>query len=123
MTTPSESGSKAAQTLENEIAQFLDEKKALNITVIPLKDRSALADALIIASGTSQRHVSALADMVQRHLKKTYRRKVVVEGDNGSEWILVDSGDVIIHLFSESMRARYNLEEIWQHSFTKTDDA
>jgi ribosome-associated protein len=95
------------------ILKRLDEDKAQDVISIDLKDRSAMADAIIVASGRSQRHVGALADHLLRALKDEGRGRARVEGLPHCDWVLIDAGDVIIHLFRPEVRAFYNIEKIW----------
>jgi ribosome-associated protein len=95
------------------IASRLDDDKAENILEINLVGKSSIADAMIVASGRSQRHVSALADHVQKTLKEAGAEKVRVEGLPNADWVLIDAGDVIVHIFRPEVREFYNLERIW----------
>jgi ribosome-associated protein len=95
------------------IAEQLDEDKAENILEIDLAGKSAIADAMVIASGRSQRHVSALADHVERKLKDAGASRIRVEGLPNADWVLIDAGDVIVHIFRPEVREFYNLERIW----------
>jgi len=95
------------------VAQQLDEDKAENILNIPLTGKSPMADAMIVASGRSARHVSALADHVSRKLKEAGASQVRVEGLPNADWVLIDAGDVIVHIFRPEVREFYNLERIW----------
>ena len=80
---------------------------------IDLKGKSAVADGLVIASGRSHRHVGALADHLLRALKDEGYGKARVEGLPNCDWVLIDTGDVIVHLFRPEVRAFYNIEKIW----------
>ena len=91
----------------------LDEDKAQDIVLIDLKGKSSMADAMVIASGRSQRHVGALADHLTRALKESGLGRVPVEGLPACDWVLIDAGDVIVHLFRPEVRAFYNIEKIW----------
>ena len=81
--------------------------------MIDLADKSSIADAMIIASGRSQRHVGALADHVLRKLKDLGHGKAKVEGLSSADWVLIDAGAVIVHLFRPAVRSFYGLERIW----------
>ena len=83
------------------------------MVTIDLKNKSSVADCMIVASGRSQRHVGALADHVLRALKDAGVGKAKVEGMPHCDWVLIDAGDVIVHLFRPEVRAFYNLEKIW----------
>jgi ribosome-associated protein len=99
--------------LEEMILTRLDEDKAQDIVLIDLKDKSSVADALIVASGRSHRHVGALADHLLRALKDAGYGKARVEGLPHCDWVLIDAGDLIIHLFRPEVRSFYNIEKIW----------
>lgn len=102
-----------ASPLEAMLLKRLDDEKAQDILHIDLRGRSALADALIIASGRSQRHVGAVADHLLRAIKDAGHGSARVEGLPACDWVLIDAGDVIVHLFRPEVRAYYNLEKIW----------
>jgi len=95
------------------VAQQLEDDKAENILTIPLTGKSPMADAMIVASGRSARHVSALADHVARKFKEAGASQVRIEGLPNADWVLIDAGDVIVHIFRPEVREFYNLERIW----------
>ena len=99
--------------LEEMILHRLDEDKAQDIVVIDLKDKSSVADTMIVASGRSHRHVGALADHLLRLLKDAGQGKARVEGLPHCDWVLIDAGDIIVHLFRPEVRSFYNIEKIW----------
>ena len=101
------------EALQSAILTKLDEDKAEDIVVIDLQGKSPLADAIVVASGRSQRHVSALADHLQRAIKDAGFGRVQVEGLPQADWVLIDAGDVIVHLFRPEVRAFYQIEKIW----------
>jgi ribosome-associated protein len=109
--------SRPQKNLDTEICRFLDEQKAENIVVIDLKEKSSIADSIIIASGLSQRHITALGEKLKEHLHKLGVHSIQIEGLPNSDWILVDAGDVIIHLFKPEVREFYNIEKIWGADF------
>ena len=100
-------------TLEELILSRLDDDKAQDIVFIDLKGKSPVADGLIVASGRSHRHVGAMADHLLRTLKEKGYGRVRVEGLPHCDWVLIDTGDVIIHLFRPEVRSFYNIEKIW----------
>lgn len=102
--------------LETLIVDRLDEDKAQDIVCIDLKGKSSVADTLIIASGRSHRHVGALADHVVRALKEKGFGKAKVEGLPACDWVLIDVGDVVVHIFRPEVRSFYNIEKIWSLS-------
>jgi ribosome-associated protein len=105
-------GSSSKALVENILA-WLDEAKAEDIVTIPLDGKSAMADYMVIASGRSDRHVSSIAQQVQQKLKETGLARVRVEGKDAGDWVLVDAGDVMIHVFRPEVREFYNLEKMW----------
>ncbi len=99
--------------LEQLILSRLDDEKAQDIVFIDLGGQSSVADGMIIATGRSQRHVGAMADHLLRALKDAGFGKAKVEGLPGCDWVLIDVGDVIVHLFRPDVRSFYNIEKIW----------
>lgn len=95
-------------------AQTIDDKKGLDIVALDIKGKSMFADYLIIATGGSERQINALASEVEDRSEKRGRFVRHIEGRNGSGWILMDYGDVVIHIFDEENRLFYNLERIWR---------
>lgn len=98
------------------ILHELDDDKAEDIVTIDLDGKSDIADAMVVASGRSQRHVSAMADQVMRKLKEAGFGRAKVEGATACDWVLIDAGDVIVHLFRPEVRAFYNLERAWSEA-------
>jgi ribosome-associated protein len=101
------------KALETLILSRLDDDKAQDIVHIDLTDKSSVADSLIVASGRSHRHVGALADHIIRALKENGFGKARVEGLPHCDWVLIDAGDVVVHLFRPEVRSFYNIEKIW----------
>ncbi len=101
------------EALTQLILTKLDDDKAEDILAIDLKGSSPLADTIVIASGRSQRHVSALADHLLRALKDAGYGRAQVEGLPHADWVLIDAGDVIVHLFRPEVRSFYQIEKIW----------
>jgi ribosome-associated protein len=99
--------------LENLILAKLDDDKAQDVVFIDLKGKSAMADGLVVASGRSHRHVGAMADHLLRSLKEAGYGRCRVEGLPSCDWVLIDTGDVIVHLFRPEVRSFYNIEKIW----------
>ncbi|WP_304171296.1 ribosome silencing factor [Phenylobacterium aquaticum] len=104
---------KRITALEDLILARLDDDQAQDVVFIDLKGKSAVADGLIVASGRSHRHVGAIADHLLRALKDQGYGKARVEGLPHCDWVLIDTGDVIIHLFRPEVRTFYNIEKIW----------
>ena len=103
----------SAAELENLVMSRLDDDKAEDIVSIDLTDKSSVADRMIVASGRSHRHVGALADHVLRALKDAGFGRARVEGLPHCDWVLIDAGDLIVHLFRPEVRQFYNIEKIW----------
>jgi ribosome-associated protein len=99
--------------LLKRILASLDDDKAENIITIDLEGRSALCDAAVIASGRSSRHVSAMAEHLARRLKEGGYGTRPISGQAQGDWVLVDAGDVIVHLFRPEVRDYYDLEGMW----------
>ena len=95
------------------IVEVLDRNKAEEIVRLPLEESSLMADEMIVASGFSARHVRALSDYVLDSLKDNKVKNAAVEGQELADWILIDAGDVIVHLFQPEIRSLYNLEKLW----------
>jgi ribosome-associated protein len=99
--------------LEVLILDRLDDEKAQDIVFIDCRDKSSVADGIVVASGRSHRHVGAMADHLLRALKDAGHGRAKVEGLPHCDWVLIDAGDVIVHLFRPEVRGFYNLEKIW----------
>ena len=91
-----------------------DSKQAKEIRVLDLRDITAFADFFVICSGSNARQIQAIADEVQLCLKKLGERANSIEGHENAEWVLMDYGDYLIHIFSEKARAYYDLERLWR---------
>lgn len=107
------SGDLTPQDMKDLVLQSLDSDKAEDIVTIPLADNSALADYMIIASGTSSRHVHALGTKLQERLAARGVRGIRIEGLLQADWIVLDAGDVIVHIFRPEVRSFYGLEKMW----------
>ncbi|WP_084397841.1 ribosome silencing factor [Henriciella aquimarina] len=101
------------RAIADTVISSLEDDKAEDITVIDLEGKSSLADMMVIASGRSARHVAAIADHLAQTVKDATGRPVKLEGLPNADWVLLDIGDIIIHLFRPEVRAFYNLEKIW----------
>jgi ribosome-associated protein len=99
-------------SLHDAVLKSLDDDKAEEILSIPLAGKTAIADFMVIASGRSSRQVAAMAEHLQERLR-TPGRKVRIEGLPQADWVLIDAGDVIVHLFRPEVRSFYNLEKMW----------
>ena len=105
--------------LKNIIINTLDLNKAQNIVSIDLKDKSSMADYMIIASGTSSRHIQSLSEQVLEKLKDSGIKNSKIEGKDSGEWKLVDGIDLIVHIFHPEKRKFYELEKIWSELIPK----
>ena len=105
--------------LKSIILDTLDSNKALDIISIDLKNKSSMADYMIIASGTSSRHIQALSEQVLEKLKTNGVRNSKIEGKESLDWKLVDGIDLIIHIFNPDKRKFYELEKIWSELIPK----
>jgi len=94
----------------------LEDAKAEAVVSIDIRGRSVLGDFMVIATGRSQRHVVAVADQLLQKLREAGLRNIRVEGLESGDWVLLDTGDIIIHLFRPEIREFYNLEKMWQPS-------
>ena len=105
--------------LKSIILDTLDSNKALDIISIDLKNKSSMADYMIIASGTSSRHIQALSEQVLEKLKNNGVKNSRIEGKESLDWKLVDGIDLIIHIFNPEKRKFYELEKIWSELIPK----
>ena len=105
--------------LKNLILKTLDSNKALDIISIDLENKSSMADYMIIASGTSSRHIQALSEMVLEKLKTNGVKNSKIEGKESMDWKLVDGIDLIVHIFHPDKRKFYELEKIWSEIIPK----
>jgi ribosome-associated protein len=101
------------ERLKDQVLAALDDLKAQDVQVLDVHATASFTDAMIIASGTSDRHIKALADRVVEAAKAIGVAPLGIEGETSREWILVDLGDVIVHLMHPQTRAFYNLEKLW----------
>lgn len=101
------------QDLKALIEKSLDSDKALDIVTVDLHDQTALADYMIIASGTSSRHVGALANKLKKSLEEAHVKNIKIEGLPAADWVIIDAGDIIVHLFRPEVRDFYNIEKMW----------
>ncbi len=91
----------------------LEDDKAQDIVVIDLAGKSSMADHMLVCTGTSQRHVGAMAEHLRERLKAAGIRKIAIEGVTQGDWVLIDGGDIIVHLFRPEVRSFYDLEKMW----------
>ena len=105
--------------IKKNIEKILDSNKAQNITSIDLKNKSYIADYMIIASGTSSRHLQSLSEILVSELKKIGLDNCRIEGKESKDWKLVDTHDIIIHIFHPEKRQFYDLEKMWSEEIPK----
>ena len=105
--------------LKKIIINTLDSNKALDIISINLENKSSMADHLIIASGTSSRHIQALSEIVLEKFKNNGISNCKIEGNNSNDWKLIDGIDVVVHIFNPEKRKFYDLEKMWSELIPK----
>jgi ribosome-associated protein len=96
-----------------DVLAQLEDSKAEQVVTIDVSKKSSVADVMVVASGRSNRHVSAIADQVVEKLEKSGKKNLRVEGMPQCDWVLVDAGDVMVHIFRPEVRSFYNLEKLW----------
>ena len=101
-----------------EIRHILNENKAQDIVVINLCGKSGIFDYMVVASGTSHRHIHSLAEKLAFFFKYSKGTKVEIEGSPNSDWLLLDTIDVVVHIFKPEIRSFYNIESLWDSDFT-----
>ncbi len=104
--------------LQDYISSMLDGDKAQNIVSIPLKGKTTIAEYMLIATGTSSRHVSSMAQKLRDKLSTDRKIKARIEGVETGDWAIIDAGDVMVHLFREEVREFYDLEKLWGADFS-----
>lgn len=112
-TSPTPRKSDAAAKRRDLIIRTLDKMKAEDIAAIDISRQSSFADYMIVASGRSQRHVTSLADDVVRALKEKHVAILSIEGKLAGDWVLIDAGSVVVHIFRPEVRRFYNIEKMW----------
>ncbi len=105
--------------LKSLILKTLDSNKALDVISIDLKNKSSIADYMIIASGTSSRHIQALSEQVVEEIKMSGIKNCKIEGNESNDWKLIDGIDIIIHIFNPEKRKFYELEKMWSELIPK----
>ena len=102
-----------SDVLHSLILQSLDDDQAVETVTIPLAGKSSIADHMVIASGRSTRQVASMAQKIAEKIKGEFHRSPRIEGLPAADWVLIDAGDVIVHLFRPEVRSFYNLERMW----------
>ena len=105
--------------IKSNIEKILDNNKAQNITTINLKNKTYIADYMVVASGTSSRHLQSLSEILVTELKKLGLNDCRIEGKDSSDWKLVDAHDIIVHIFNPEKREFYDLEKMWSEEIPK----
>ena len=105
--------------LKKEIEQILNDNKAAKIETINLKNKTSIADFMIIANGNSSRHIQALSEILLDELEKRGLKNCRLEGRDSNDWKLIDAVDIIIHIFHPEKRKFYNLEKMWSELIPK----
>ena len=110
---------KEINKLKDQIENILNENKAAEVTSINLRDKTSIADFMIIASGNSSKHIQALSEILVDKLKEKGINNCRLEGKNSNDWKLIDAIDIIIHIFHPEKRKFYNLEKMWSELIPK----
>ncbi|WDR04311.1 ribosome silencing factor [Devosia algicola] len=103
----------------NVVLESLDDAKAEQTIAVDITGKSSLSDHMVVTSGRSQRHVGAVADQLVKSLREAGYTKPRIEGLPHCDWVLVDAGDVIVHIFRPEVREFYNIEKMWQAEFAE----
>lgn len=111
--TREEGSSPEADTIAEVVVAALDELKGVDVRTLDVRDQTSITDTIIVASGTSQRHLKSLADRVLERAREAGIKPLGIEGERGADWYLVDLGDVVVHVMSREKRDFYNLEKLW----------
>ena len=117
------SGQPTGEALLRLVETSLEDDKAEELVVIDLTGKSSIADAMVIASGRSARQVSAMAEHLLERMKAAGLKGVAAEGQARGDWVLIDGGDIIVHIFRPEVRAFYNLEKMWGAAGPATQSA
>ena len=118
--TTTQNGHDSVSDLKALIETSLNDDKALNIETIDISGQTAIADYLVIASGTSSTQVKALAEKLKDRLNGRDYKNIRTEGSEQGDWVIVDAGDIIVHLFKPEIREFYNIKKMWSMDFSKS---
>jgi len=99
--------------LQKVIVASLEDDKAEEVVALDLQGRASFADRMVVATGIADRQISAMATHLEEKLREAGLKRVLIEGAGGSDWVLIDAGDIIIHLFKPEARALYGIERMW----------
>jgi ribosome-associated protein len=126
---PNKSKSKSKKNFQTRSIELLDitkasleSNKAEDVVAINLIGKASFADHMVIATGTSQRHVASMAVHLKEKMKTTGLEEVMLEGTTQNDWVLIDGGDVIVHLFTHEIREFYAIEKIWSGDMPQSND-
>ncbi|MDD5462072.1 MAG: ribosome silencing factor [Methylococcales bacterium] len=108
------------EELLKTVQNVLDERKGQNITVLDVRGKTSFTDYMVVVTGTSDRHLKSLCDYIVEKVKEQGFRPLGLEGDLGSDWVLLDLGDVIVHAMTAQARGFYQLEKLWSVDHSKT---
>ncbi len=106
--------------LQGLITASLEDDKAENVVALDLAGRASFTDRMVIATGLADRQISAMATHLEEKLEEAGLKRVLIEGANGSDWVLIDAGDIVIHLFKAEAREMYGLERMWGQDLDET---
>lgn len=102
-----------SEELKNKLCQAIEDAKGVEIKTMDVRSQSDITDFMIVASGTSSRHVASVADRVTEDMRELGQKVYGVEGKNDGDWVLMDFGDVVVHIMRQETRDFYNLEKLW----------
>lgn len=112
-TIPTTKHASAVRDVLDMVQETLDDDKAQDVVVIDISGKTSMGDYMVIATGTSQRQVGAMANHLQENLKASGVKGITAEGTEQCDWVLLDAGDIIVHLFRPEVRSFYDLEKVW----------
>ncbi len=110
-----------AEQILKIVQETLDERKGQNITTLDVRGKTSFTDYMVVVTGTSDRHLRSLCEYVSEKLKESDVKPLGMEGDLGSDWVLLDLGDVIVHAMNAQARGFYQLEKLWSVEDSKED--
>jgi ribosome-associated protein len=110
-----------AEQILKIVQDVLDERKGQNITTLDVRGKTSFTDYMVVVTGTSDRHLKSLCDYVAEKLKESGIKPLGIEGDLGSDWVLLDLGDVIVHAMNAQARGFYQLEKLWSVDDSKDE--
>ncbi len=113
----------ATDELKKRVIDALEDLKAEHIVELDVRDKTDVTDYLIVASGTSSRHVRAIAENVVQEAKQAGHAPLGVEGENDGEWVLVDLADIVVHVMQPKVRKFYDLESLWQVDLSRQQES